>query len=164
MITLLDLSIVNPRPDKAGWDWGAGADRILSVDCLGRIPSFCLEDTGWVLDGVVEVGATVRFDVVLAEAGRAGDTALPVVTMEDGRNEFGIASTLPRPLPSRSTLLASPPLTSTRAVSSIGFKEATDAEGLKCRFELLWSRAGCRGEAGGVGGALSVGLEDKVEG
>jgi hypothetical protein len=131
--------MVKPRPTNVGWDReaGSGADRILSVDCLGGFRSFCLVDIGWALDGRVELGATVRSDEVLAEAGRAGVTVDPGLTIEEGRKEVGVALKFPRPLPSWTGLLVPPPLPSTRAASSMGFKEVTEAEGLKCRFELL---------------------------
>lgn len=134
-MTLLGLSILKPRPAKTDWGCGAGADRILSVDCLGWIRSPCLEDIGWALDGLVEVGATVRADRVLAEAGRTGAMVESELIIEEGRRESGIASTFPRLLPSCTSLLARPPLSCT--ASSMGFKEATEADVLKCRFELL---------------------------
>jgi hypothetical protein len=131
--------MVSPKPINTGWDRGAGSgvDRILPVDCLGGIRSFCLVDIGWALDGRVELGATVRFDEVLVEAGRAGVTVDPGLTIEEGRKEVGVALTFPRPPPSSTARPVPPPLPSTRAASSIGLKETTEAEVLKCRFELL---------------------------
>jgi len=98
VMTLSGLSIVNPSPAKVGWDCGAGAgaDRILSLDILGWIRSFCLVEVGCTLDGLLPVGATVRVDEGFAEAGRAGDTAGSASAMEDGRSEIGIVLTFPR--------------------------------------------------------------------
>lgn len=98
---MLGLSIVKPRPARVGWGCGAvaGADRILSLDCLGWIRSFCLVEVGCTLDDLVLMGAVVRVDEAFSEAGeagRAGDTAGSALAIEDGRREIGIVSTFPR--------------------------------------------------------------------
>ena len=139
--------MVDPRPVKVGCDL-ATVERTRSVGCLPWTRSVALEEA-WALLGLEVVGAVDSLVGVLAEPGRFGTLAV-ALAIEVGLSDSGMSASLS--------------LAAVGATSSIGFNEETEAELRRCRFELRCKRAGCLGDAGGVGRTLRVGLGESVDG